>query len=110
MAWFRLESSFHSHPKVERAGNTAIGLWVRCATWSANYKEDGRVPLEKARTFGSRREIDRLVDARLWVPTAEGLLIPDFLQYNPSKDEEEERLRTDAERKRLARRNGHVSG
>ncbi len=109
MAWFRLEDSFHSHPKVVRAGNAAVGLWVRCGTWSANFNEDGKVPAEVVRHIGKPREIDALVAARLWLPTDYGYLIPDFLLYNQSKEQVEERMRRDAERKRNARKKGAES-
>jgi len=106
MAWFRIEDSFHSHPKVKRAGNAAIGLWVRCGTWSASYETDGFVPIDVAQGkdgFGSQREVEALVRAHLWVPSDGGMLIPDFLEYNQSKAEGVERRKRDAERKRLAR-------
>jgi hypothetical protein len=47
MPWFRLEDSFHNHPKVHQAGNAAIGLWVRCGTYSAQYLTDGHVPTDR---------------------------------------------------------------
>lgn len=103
MAWFRIEDSFHSHPKVKLAGNAAVGLWVRCGTWSASYETDGIVPMDVVADFGKQREIEALVRAHLWVPSDEGMLIPDFLEYNQSKAEGVDRRKRDAERKRLAR-------
>jgi hypothetical protein len=85
MPWFRLEDSFHNHPKVHQAGNAAIGLWVRCGTYSAQYLTDGHVPTDLARRYGRTREIDALRDAHLWVDNGDGFLIPDYLEYNPSK-------------------------
>jgi hypothetical protein len=105
MAWFRLDDKFHAHPKVMRAGNAAVGLWVRCGTYSAGYGGDGCVPAEIIAKYGDRREVAALVAARLWVPCDDGMLIPDFLQYNPSKAEDDERRRRDAERKRVGRGN-----
>ena len=57
MPWFRLEDSFHANPKVKHAGNPAVGLWVRCGTWSSAYLTDGHIPFGVARDFGSRREM-----------------------------------------------------
>jgi hypothetical protein len=103
MAWFRIEDSFHSHPKVKLAGNAAVGLWVRCGTWSAQYLTDGLVPTHIVGDLGKPREIEALVKARLWVPSDDGMLIPDFLDYNQSKGEVEARRKRDADRKRADR-------
>lgn len=106
MSWFRLEDSFHAHPKVKRAGNGAVGLWVRCGTWSAQYETDGVIPPEVYAGrpgYGSPREIEALVSARLWIPTDDGMLMPDYLDYNPSKADNDQRRKVDAERKRRGR-------
>ena len=87
MPWFRLDDGFHNHPKVRSAGNAATGLWVRCATYSAQYMTDGHVAADTALGYGTRREIDRLVAAGLWLPNGTGFLIPDYLEYNHSAAE-----------------------
>jgi len=103
MPWFRLEDSFHQHPKVVRAGNAAVGLWVRCGTYSAQYLTEGIVPTEVANTFGRRREIEALVTSRLWVEHEKGFLMPDFLDYNPSAEQVETARAAARERQRRAR-------
>jgi hypothetical protein len=106
MPWFRLDDSFHAHPKVLRAGNAAVGLWVRGGTYCARYGTDGLVPMEAVQDLaGHRREVELLVGSRLWVPADDGYLMPDFLQYNVSKAEDEQRRKNDAERKRVERGN-----
>lgn len=85
--WFRLDDGFHGHPKVRRAGNGAVGLWVRCATYSAQYGLDGAVPTEVAEDYGTGREAAAVTRAALWVPSDDGYRIPDFLEYNPSAAE-----------------------
>lgn len=87
MPWFRLEDSFHHHPKVTKAGNAATGLWVRCGTYSSQYLTDGRIPAEIARDYGRPREIQALLASRLWVENGDGFLMPDYLDYNPSADQ-----------------------
>lgn len=87
MPWFRLEDSFHSHPKVVEAGNAATGLWVRCGTYSASYLTDGYVPGDLARTVGRAGEIDKLLAARLWIVKEDGFVMPDYLDYNPSREQ-----------------------
>ena len=103
MAWFRIDDEFHSHPKVTAAGNAATGLWVRGGAWSAHYLTDGFVPLEVIRSMGRTSEIDRAIAARLWVPTKGGMLMPDYLEYNPGGSSVRERRERDAKRKRAGR-------
>jgi hypothetical protein len=104
MPWFRLDESFHSHPKVQQAGNAAVGLWTRCGTWSAQYLTDGVIPPDVYAHYGRTSEVERLVAAHLWVPTSGGMLMPDYLDYNPSKADVVQRRKEDAERKRDQRR------
>jgi hypothetical protein len=108
MPWFRLEDSFANNPKVTRAGNAATGLWVRCATYSAQYLTDGHIPADVARGFGRPREITALVDSGLWVDNGDGYLMPDYLDYNPSR--EQVLAERAAARERQARKRRNVRG
>lgn len=83
MTWFKLSDQFYDHPKVMQAGNAAVGLWVRCCTYSANKLLDGRIPAATAHLLGTNRDIDRLVATRLWIPVDGDYWVPDFLEYNP---------------------------
>jgi hypothetical protein len=100
MSWFKLDDNFGNHPKVNRAGNAAAGLWVRCGTYCAQYLTDGHIPLEVAGQFGNRKEIEALLDAGLWVQNGDGYVMPDYLEYNPSR--EETLTKREAERVRKA--------
>jgi hypothetical protein len=105
MPWFRIDDTFADHPKVTSAGNAAAGLWVRCGTYSSRFLLDGHIPSDVARGYGSRREIERLVLARLWVPDDDGYVMPDFLDYNPSAEAVKLARKRDAEKKRRQREN-----
>lgn len=107
MPWFKLDDSFHQHPKVVVAGNAAVGLWIRCATYSAQYLTDGYIPNHIVHSYGKAREVGSLVDVHLWVPTDGGMLIPDYLDYNPSKADVDLARKRDAERKRRGRESRH---
>lgn len=100
MPWFRVEDNFHQHPKVLRAGNAAVGLWVRCGTWSAQYLTDGFIPANIAATYGRPREIRQLVIAHLWAENDGGFLMTDYLDYNPSAEEVKLRRKVEAEIRR----------
>jgi len=98
MPWFRVDDGFHNHPKVLKAGTAAVGLYVRCGSYSAQQLTDGFVPSEVAAQYGSPEWARRLVDVGLWVTVDGGYRMPDFLEYNPS------RAKVLAEREQKAKR------
>jgi hypothetical protein len=84
MTWFKLSDQFYDHPKVMQAGNAAVGLWVRCCTWSSRQLMDGHIPKSTAHHYGTQRDIDRLIQTRLWIVQDDDYWVPDFLEFNPS--------------------------
>ena len=103
MPWFRLDDSFHSHPKVMAAGNEAVGLYVRCGTYAAQHSTDGFIPEQVALLYGSEALADALVRAKLWRRTRGGWRMPDYLDYNPSKQVVDNERKAAAERQRRRR-------
>ena len=97
MTWFRLDDKFHSNQKAIAARNAAVGLYVRCGTWSADQGTEGRIPSHVALMFGTKAEIARVSAAGLWQPPDYGYLIRDYLEYNLSNDEVGERREKRAE-------------
>jgi hypothetical protein len=69
MPWFKIDDSSHSHPKFMRAGNAALGLWLRCGAYSAQHLLEGVVPGFIAKAFGSEAQANKLVKADLWHQT-----------------------------------------
>jgi hypothetical protein len=105
MPWFRLDDSFHSHPKVLQAGNEAIGLYVRCGTYAAQHLTDGFIPEHVVLLYGSKKLAAVLVEAKLWRRTRGGWKMPDYLEYNPSKEAVDKDRRGKAERQKRWREN-----
>ena len=103
MPWFRLDDSFHSHPKVIAAGNEAVGLYVRCGTYAAQHSTDGFIPEQVALLYGTPKLVDTLVRAKLWRRVRGGWRMPDYLDYNPSKEAVDNDRRNAAERQRRRR-------
>jgi len=103
VTWFRIDDGFGDHPKVIRAGNAAVGLWVRCGAWSSKHLTDGHIPPEIYAAYGRTAEIERLVSARLWQVDDSGMWMPDYLDYNPSRADVMDRRKADRERKRQGR-------
>jgi hypothetical protein len=115
--WFRLDESFHSHPKVIAAGNEAIGLYVRCGTYAAEHLTDGFIREDIAALYGaghtgSRRNprtgkpetlSETLARTTLWRRMRGGWLMPDYLDYNPSAEQVKQDRKNAAERQRRRR-------
>jgi hypothetical protein len=66
MPWFRIDDKAHSHPKLIKAGNAAIGLWLRCGAYAAQHLTDGIVPGVVAELYGSKPQAAKLIKAGLW--------------------------------------------
>jgi len=104
MTWFKIDDDFFFHPKVIAAGNSAIGLFVRCGSWASNHLTDGFIPDKVIEMFSSDADITRLVDVGLLEETdGDGYLMPAFLDYNPSADEVKATRAASAERQRQSR-------
>lgn len=109
MTWFKVDDDFWSHPKVIGLPLSAIGLWTKAGAYSAKFETDGRLNLAQIAPLGGRkRDIDRLVEAGLWVRTLAGIEFVDWEQYQPTKAQiaAERKARAERIRKwREARRN-----
>lgn len=104
MPWFKVDDSFHSHPKVIAAGNEAVGLFSRCGSYAAQHLTDGFIPEEVALLYGSRELAEVLVRTKLWRRVRGGWKMPDYLDYNPSKESVENERRVNAERQKRWRK------
>ncbi|MFJ1695728.1 HNH endonuclease [Streptomyces sp. NPDC088252] len=73
MATLKIDSRTFSHPKVTMAGNAAVGLWVRLASWAVRYHPgDWRVPQDVVRSYSTPAQVRRLVAAGLAQPVSTG--------------------------------------
>lgn len=114
MTWFKVDDTAHTHPKILKAGNAAVGLWLRCGAFSAQHLTDGIVPGSVAAMSGTTPQINKLVRVGLWHPhghtcprcpqPAEGdYLMHDYLAYNPTRAEVLDARERAAEKKRRQR-------
>lgn len=109
MSWFRLDDQAYDHPKLARAGNEAVGAWARAGMWCAKHLTDGVVPREVALSIAPQRIWTILESVGLMDPHPEGLLVHDYLDWNPSRAEVmAERDRVRAQRSDAGRRSGEV--
>jgi len=67
MPWFKVDDSFHSHPKPRRISLAAVGLWTLCGSYCMGYKTDGFVPNWVVAGFPRGKNLAAdLVEAGLW--------------------------------------------
>lgn len=66
MPWFKIDDKAHSHPKFMRAGNAALGLWLRCGSYSAQHLTEGIIPGPIAQMYGTAPQAAKLVKTGLW--------------------------------------------
>lgn len=125
MPWFKIDDGFHCHPKVLAAGTAAVGLYVRCGSWSAQQMSNGIVPKAIAKMYGTPRMIRALIDVGLWHEKGHGCTfcpqldansyaIHEFLAYNLSRSQVLSERANKAERQKRWRdgqkKNQQVSG
>lgn len=114
MTWFKVDDTAHSHPKLLRAGNAALGLWLRAGAYAAQHLTEGVVPGVVAQLYGTAPQARKLVAAGLWhehghacgrcvQPAAGDYVMHDYLQYNPTRTKVEAKRGAAAERQARAR-------
>jgi hypothetical protein len=88
MTWFKVDDSFHSHPKVLAASPASLGLWVVAGSWSGANLSDGFIPDHVLpRLLPDAASLARdLVTAGLWRRARGGYRFHDWNDYNPSSE------------------------
>jgi hypothetical protein len=110
MTWFKVDDSFHSHPKVLAAEPAALGLWVVAGAWCSANLTDGFVPdyVLPRLLPDAARLAEELATCRLWKRTKGGYRFHDWNEFQPTKEEITAERKRWAEKKanqRAARRN-----
>ncbi|WP_406325852.1 mucin-2 [Streptomyces sp. NBC_01617] len=107
MPWFKVDDKAHSHPKFMRAGNAALGLWLRCGSYAAQHLTEGIVPGVVAQLYGTAPQAKKLVKAGLWhehghdCPRCPDPLDGDYVVHDFLEDgRNTSRAKYDAERKK----------
>lgn len=104
MVWFKVDDTLATHPKAVRAGNAAMGLWVRAGSWAASQLTDGYVPSDMIAVLGGRpADARRLVEVGLWVNVEGGYRFHQWLDRQPTREETEQKRDAWRERQRKAR-------
>lgn len=119
MAWIRLSDDYNDHPKFDNLSDGAFRLWHQAMGFCRKYKTDGLIPgssVRQFKAFSVKRQRELVTPWKdgenpLWhAIDGFGVKVHDYLQWNPSKDEENERRADSKERMRLIREARHAKG
>lgn len=103
MPYFGVDDGFAFHRKALKAGNAALGLWVRAGSWCNQQLTDGYVPLEMVAALGTKSQAERLVKAGLWDETADGYQFHEWSEEGRNFTRAEVLAKREKERDRKAR-------
>jgi hypothetical protein len=126
LTWSRFDDAAPKHPKAIAAGNEAWALWCGAVMYCNRYLTDGFVPWAALATeclpepitpAKARKLAQRAVDAKirqggpgLFVVVEGGVMVHDFLEWNPRKADVESKRKADRDRKRRPPDSGSDSG
>jgi hypothetical protein len=96
MAWFALDDGFDTHPKVRKAGNAAVGLFVRLGVHATRHLTEGHLDGDIVRQYGTEPNVRKLIAVgmlhasghacpRCEQPADGDYVIHDYLDYNKSR-------------------------
>lgn len=109
MTYSQFDDALDGHPKRRKVGWEAFGLWCGMVIHCGKYLTDGHLDsewLEEAVPQPRRRTklLDLLLEQRMVHRNGDGgLVVHDYLEHNPSREEVLERRRKAAEKKRAQR-------
>lgn len=85
--WFKVDDTFHSHPRRLEATRAALGLWVVAGSWCAQHLTDGLVPTNVVRALGwTLKDAESLVSCGLWRRDGKGYRFHDWHDYQPTRE------------------------
>lgn len=118
MPFIRLCDNYNDHPKFECLSDGAFRLWHQGMGFCRKYQTDGYIPMTTVRGFKAytQKRLQELLAPwqtganALWILHDVGVKVHDYLQWNPSKDEENERRSEAKERMRQIRERRQTTG
>lgn len=108
VSWVKLDDGFPDHPKVRALSPQAFRAYITVLCYCARYLTDGAVSRSVLKTMGIRaRDVAELGVAGLWHETDGGVVVHDYLKYNPARTKVEARREATAARVRDHRDKGN---
>lgn len=88
MPWFRVDDQLHAHPKPNKAGLAAMGLWTLAGSHCMSYLTDGVVERWWVESKPHGVELAaRLVAAGLWHEHQDGWVFHDWEEFQPTREQ-----------------------
>ncbi len=97
MAWVKLDDKVMNHPKIHDLSDKSFRLWIWGLCYCQQHLTDGLIPSGVIPGRISRAAAD-LVTRELWLTHPKGFAVRDFLQWNDSKAEVEQKRKDAAVR------------
>jgi hypothetical protein len=94
MGYIRIDENSPHHRKMLKAGPAACWLWVCGLAYCQRHRTDGFIPLEALPMLGVgnwKKCAGFLVDAELWHRDEGGYRVHDYLEWNATKDERQQK-------------------
>ena len=93
MSWARFDDRFPDHEKIVPLSNSAFRLHVTAICYANAQLTDGYIGVGVLRRIGWAcdnldEDVAQLCANNLWERAEEGYLVHDYLEYNPSREEE----------------------
>lgn len=105
--WIKLHNNFFRNPKVLAAGEDAALLYIQGLVYCSDSLTDGSIPTAALRTLTSKKDARTLarvlVREGLWIETASGWQVHDYLKVQRSREQVEASREAARERQRKSR-------
>lgn len=85
MTWIKIDDQFVDHPKILGLKDEAFRAYISGLCYSSRYLTDGFLPDAALKTICNARSKTTLIEAGLWHHAKGGIMIHDYLDYNPTK-------------------------
>ena len=106
MVWAKVDDRLHSSAKWRAASKGARALWATALSWCADQETDGIVPSHMlAALDGTRGEARSLESVGLWEASGDGWAFKNWREYQPTREQLDEKRRIERERIATARAN-----
>lgn len=112
MSWVKLDDRFFRNRKSIAAGRDGRAMYLAGLCFCADGLTDGFIQADAVRQIAAdadapAKTVEKLVDVGYWVPVEGGYRVPDYLAYNPSRDQvlaDRERAKSRQQSHRASRR------
>ena len=114
MGWSKLDDAVFGHAKFVMAGSDGVAMWLMAVAYASRYVTDGFVPGAVVPTLYNVRHpmkvAEHLVVVGLFERADGGYKVHDFLDYNPDRNQVEQRRAAEREKKAAQRAVGARAG